>query len=38
MIKLFNQWSVSLIVLGAVLTLVWLILLVWFPLHLMQVL
>jgi len=36
--KIFDQWSVSLIVLGVVLTFVWGILLIWLLLRMMQLL
>jgi hypothetical protein len=38
LIKLFDLWPTALIGFGLVLTLVWMILLIWFPLHLFQVL
>ena len=34
--KIMDQWPVVLVAFGAVLTLVWLGLLIWYPLHLLQ--
>ena len=36
--KIINRWPMALIVFGLVLTLLWLVLLIMFPLHLLQVL
>jgi hypothetical protein len=37
LMKIINRWPMALIIFGVVLTLLWLILLVAFPLHLLQV-
>jgi hypothetical protein len=36
LMKIIDRWPVMLIVFGVVLTLVWFGLLIWFPLHLLQ--
>jgi hypothetical protein len=35
--KIFSRWPMALIVIGIVLTVVWLVLLIWFPLHLLEI-
>jgi hypothetical protein len=35
--KIINRWPIALIIFGVVLTLLWLVLLIVFPLHLLQV-
>jgi hypothetical protein len=35
--KTINRWPVALIMLGGALTLFWLALLIWFPMHLLQI-
>jgi hypothetical protein len=35
--KIINQWPVMLIVVGGTLTLIWLALLIWFPMRLLQI-
>jgi hypothetical protein len=35
--KIINRWPMALIIFGVVLTLLWLVLLILFPLHLLQV-
>jgi hypothetical protein len=37
LMKITEQWPVALIVVGVALTLVWLAVLIWVPLHLLQV-
>ena len=38
LIKIINRWPMALIIFGAVLTLVWAVVLILFPLHLLQIL
>jgi hypothetical protein len=37
MMKIINRWPLALIILGGALTLAWIALLIWFPLHLLRV-